>query len=451
MERTSGMKHVLLSAVLMVAVASTAFAQGGNSPAANAARQTATDMSTGASTGTYPTHNQAIGNIQKSPGNIADHVPAYQGSDQPQTQYFLGGQGQTVGAGQARVGACSTQTDPNCEATNLVSGSRNTRPQFDISPNDPLITGATAISRNPTAVAGNLYSEYETCRTVTRVEPPILENQVCTEYSQLEDKTCKIGMDVVVDADHLYRCVERMLSQYNATCTVGRVIRVDPDYIYQCKQSPKKLERLTCTRALTVTCLASGDGCSPSGVVPGSTQGDMAVKFEHIGGGTWQLDFGLAQNNTWTGGTAVVEQRTLQFNIQNVADLTKFAFRYTRYDDWIWIRINGHNIYAGPLAGADRAILVDNCEGEFGCYKMVQYTADPRKLGAVNQRKEFHEFHADWDIRGGLVNGLNTIQLTVIRDYRGEGMARFHVRAACPANCTDQWDNGCAALEQRAR
>ena len=82
---------------------------------------------------------------------------------------------------------------------------------------------------------------------------------------------------------------------------------------------------------------------------------------------------------------------------------------------------------------------------------MVQYTADPKKVGNVNQRKSFHEFHADWDIRGGLVNGLNTIQLTVIRDHRGEGMVRFHVRAACPANCTDQWDNGCAALEQRAR
>lgn len=439
------MRRLLLQMIFAACAIGSANAQIGVGPAAEAARNQAKTYGAGQ----LPSVKGAV-----TGANPSSTVPGYAGPGQPQTQYFQGGMGDPVSPGSARAGACAGQTDAECQAIQLLLNSRTTRPQFDIGPNDPLVSLNRGRTQNPTSIAGDIFSSYETCRTVTTVHAPILENKVCEDYSTLETTTCRIGMDVVVDADHLYKCMERLMSQYNASCTIGRVIVVDKDYIYQCQQSPKKIETLTCKRTLSVVCQAGGDGCTPSGVVPGSTQGDMAIGFSHIGGGTWQLDFGIFANNTWTGGGFVQEDRSMTFNIANVNDLTQFMFVYTRYDDWVWIRLNGISIYAGPKPGADRAIMVNWCDpnNEFsGCTKMVQYTADASLLAPVNQRATTHEFTANWDIRGGLRNGLNTIDMRVIRDYRGEGAARFHVRAACPSNCTDQWSNGCASLEQRSQ
>ena len=157
--------------------------------------------------------------------NPAQVVPGFSGANQSQTSYFAGGMGSTVGPGAARVVGCNGQSDLECQAVNLLAKARQTRPQFQIATNDPLISKARALSANPGAQIGDIFSTYDTCKTATITTPAIFDTQVCQEYSVNENKNCAIGQEVVVD----------------------------PDYNYQCDRSPRKIDNLTCSRILRVT------------------------------------------------------------------------------------------------------------------------------------------------------------------------------------------------------
>lgn len=444
------MRRLLIALFSAVCVIAPSHAQIGAGPAAAAARAEAEQWGT-------PRVPALKGNV--TGGSPSTTVPGFTGQGQPQTQYFQGGMGDVTTPGSARAFACEGQSDLECQAIQLLMNSRTTRPQFDIGPNDPLVGLNRGRTQNPTSITGDLFSTYETCRTVTTVNEPILENKVCEDFSKLETTTCKIGMDVVVDADHLYKCMERLMSQYNASCTYGRVIVVDKDYIYQCTQSPRKLETLSCNRTLTVTCTAGGDGCSPSGVVPGTTQGDMSISFNHAGGGTWTLIFGRLENNTWeTSNPYNVKDRSMTFQLSGLDNLTEFRLAYTRYDDWIWIRVNGRTAFVGPKAMdhpdyADRLIEKETCvEMDWGlrCTSVVQYN-EAGNTAAFNQRQKLWEAWPGVDVRPWLVEGLNTVDVRVMHDTRGEAGVQFSVRAKCPSTCTDTWANGCASLESRSR
>jgi hypothetical protein len=157
--------------------------------------------------------------------NPAQVVPGYSGSNQSQASYFAGGMGSTVGPGAARVVGCNGQSDLECQAVNLLAKARQTRPQFQIANNDPLISKARALSANPGSQIGDIFSTYDTCKTATTTTPAIFDTQVCQEYSVNENKNCSIGQEVVVD----------------------------PDYNYQCDRSPRRIDNLTCSRILRVT------------------------------------------------------------------------------------------------------------------------------------------------------------------------------------------------------
>jgi hypothetical protein len=151
--------------------------------------------------------------------------PGYSGSKQSQSAYFAGGMGSTAGPGATRVVGCNGKSDLECQAVNLLAKARQTRPQFQIANSDPLISKARALSANPGAQIGNIFSTYDTCKTATNTTPAIFDTQVCQEYSVNENKNCAIGQEVVVA----------------------------PDYNYQCDRSPRKIDNLTCSRILRVT------------------------------------------------------------------------------------------------------------------------------------------------------------------------------------------------------
>ena len=131
--------------VLALLLASRAWAQGDAASSAFAEGK-----ALGAST--IDSTFQGIGN-----GSGAATVPGF-GQRTPQSQVFQAGQGQLSGSGTAKIIDCASQAPDvdsyrrqECDAVNFVARNPAVRPAFSIDrANDPLISRARAIARNPT-------------------------------------------------------------------------------------------------------------------------------------------------------------------------------------------------------------------------------------------------------------------------------------------------------------
>lgn len=402
----------------------------------NAAKQEGGQLGTSLNSSIYQ-------NIKTGDPNTV--VPSYN-TNPNQTQYFQGGQGSTVTPGSARVAGCKDQNDLECQAVNLLKQGPVTRPQFDLKRDDPLLTRGKDLTADPSKQIGDIFSSYDSCKTTTVTTPPTFETQICNEFSVTENLVCKMGQDVVIDPDYLYKCLETIQSQANRTCEVGRVVVVDADYNYQCEQSPKKIETVTCNKFLLVTCDPLVDGCDNGGIVPGSTQGDMRVYFGPVGGGTYGLEFGTISDNYW--GTGEYD-RTLTFDILNKEQITQFQLAGAYFDDWLLVQVNGVTVYVGPYGG-DRLEIF-----RFKGSNFVRYSGcSPYPYGGCSaslERSTSWAFSLGVDLRPYLINGRNTIFTRTLVGGFGESAIRINARMNCPRNCYDNWDNQCSGLESRAQ
>lgn len=163
----------------------------------------------------------------------------------PQASLFLGGNGDTLSAGAAKVTACKTgasNPDPflqqNCEAINLMAKNPTTRPQFAINPNDPNIVKSRAIQANPATLAANslgfaspsAVGAFTGCSNKTATTPATYTTEVCNDYMGIASKLCTVGRTVVVDANTDYQCNKTVNAYQTQTCsrTLNAVVTQPP-------------------------------------------------------------------------------------------------------------------------------------------------------------------------------------------------------------------------------
>jgi hypothetical protein len=200
---------------------------------------------------------QGIGN-----GTGAATVPGF-GQRTPQSQVFQAGQGQLSGSGTAKIIDCASQAPDvdsyrrqECDAVNFVARNPAVRPAFSIDrANDPLISRARAIARNPTMGATGIAAgnPAEQCRVVTETQPASFSRETCNDYRPVSSSFCSTARQISVDQHHRYQCVEQMQSVSNASCVIGQQIAVDTRYRYQCNQTVQGYESLSCRRGVSVT------------------------------------------------------------------------------------------------------------------------------------------------------------------------------------------------------
>jgi hypothetical protein len=166
--------------------------------------------------GTIDSAFQGIGN-----GTGAATVPGF-GQRTPQSQVFQAGQGQLSGPGTAKIIDCASQAPDvdsyrrqECDAVNFVARNPAVRPAFSIDrANDPLISRARAIARNPTMGATGIAAgnPAEQCRVVTETQPASFSRETCNDYRPVSSSFCSTARQISVDQHHRYQCVEQMLS-----------------------------------------------------------------------------------------------------------------------------------------------------------------------------------------------------------------------------------------------
>ena len=81
-----------------------------------------------------------------------------------------------------------------CNAINFSQTNPTRRPLFTIGPNDPLLTGAKAITADPQAIAGNIAgniaANYSGCTVQTTRSPDRFETALCHQYRTMDAQSC---------------------------------------------------------------------------------------------------------------------------------------------------------------------------------------------------------------------------------------------------------------------
>ena len=112
----------------------------------------------------------------------------------PQSSYF-GAAGLGTPAA-AQVASCASGAaaggfaDQACAAVGFSQTNPSRRPNYNLAPNDALLTRARAITADPQAIAGNLAGTYSACAVQTVTRPEQFDTQVCHQYRTFETTTC---------------------------------------------------------------------------------------------------------------------------------------------------------------------------------------------------------------------------------------------------------------------
>lgn len=316
----------------------------------------------------------------------------YYSTSAPQSEYFQDGTNPIGAAGSQKQAECQTSqassafNQQECDAINFLTQNPTTRPKYNIDrKTDPLLNASQGIIDNPGPIPA---TSTQQCRVEQKPNP------VPTTY-----ETC-------VEAD--------------------------------------TIESVQCSRILVVACDPERDGCDQGGIVANSWAGDMKAAITPDSQGNLMLTFGTIGDNYWGSGQY---DRTLSFEIRDLSLISRFALTRAKFDDWLWVQVNGTTVYVGPYGGD----MINR--KAFGRLYGVQCRSwEPNyRCGNVELGTSW-DSTMDVDLRPYLVEGSNTIWTRTIVGGGGESAIQITTRQVCPRDCHDQWDDSqCSAMAARSQ
>lgn len=197
-------------------------------------------------------------------------------------------------------------------------------------------------------------------------------------------------------------------------------------------------ETITCENVLEVTCDVNGGGdCDSGGIVKGSVEGDMDLSYNYP-----ILTIGTIRDNYW-GGRCQIYDRNTKFKIENLKEITEFKLSRVGFDDYLWIKVNGHTVYVGP-DGGDRIELTTQKHPWFGDHTVVSNGIGTHSC----------ERNTDWktgvnlnniniDLKPYIKEGENNIWMRVIVSGYGEGWMQITAKQFCCNKFRDTWTKKC--------
>lgn len=224
-------------------------------------------------------------------------------------------------------------------------------------------------------------------------------------------------------------------------CVKGKVPEVTQiEFDKETKKYKKKetyLEKATCEKPgsaeykcekkLKLKCINSAE-CDNRGIIADTVQTDMKWVYSFP-----TLTIGTIADNYWCGHCQVYDRPT-KFQVRNLDKITEFRITKVGFDDYLWIKINGHTVYVGPHAG-DRIELKGN-----GFWTGV--TTD-----GTNQYR--CELGTNWnrdlniDLKPYLKEGENELWMRVIVAGCGEGWMQISAKQHCCSQWHEEWDASC--------
>lgn len=383
-------------------------------------------------------------------------VPKYNNDQTGNGDLFGSGEIVPLDSGNTKISNCANKsldsnlyTRQECEGINFVSQNRSKRPNMTVTTNDPIIGNNRVTTSNPVPILdkygfnlpknsdgsiGSLPSD--ACKPTSVVINAQYEDRVCSNYKAGERFLCKQNLIATVIPHFNYRC----------------------DDIYGVNSTEK------CSKVLQVTCEPGANNCAPNGINPSSFDADMAVTFNDVGDGNFRINFGVYQDDYWTGSRSVVTNpasiyyRRLSLQVNGKERLTRFTLDRIHADDYTLIKVNGTVVYATPpiIDRIENEIKPQTKNGETFNRNYIKIGPNSYFPGGsysyVERSPSFDEFAVlNRDLRYLLVDGLNTIETWTLVGGRGELYTEWTTQMYCPAKCSEAWQNNCLTLEGRAK
>ena len=207
------------------------------------------------------------------------------------------------------------------------------------------------------------------------------------------------------------------LQEHTSDITYTKIICEQPQNSYDCAQS------------LKLTCKQAGE-CDSGGIVKASVSSDMKFEYSYP-----YLTIGTIADNYW-GGRCDAYDRVTKFQVRNKEEIKEFKIAQVGFDDYLWIKVNGHTVYVGP-DGGDRLEIFQ--KGGFFNFKVVE-TGNGRHSC---ERNTNWNFNVDINLLPYLKEGENEIWIRVIVAGAGEGWMKIIAKQHCCMSWQEQWSEQC--------
>lgn len=240
------------------------------------------------------------------------------------------------------------------------------------------------------------------------------------------------------------KCKERVNEQRNQyTKQIRKEKKKDLEYEEMTCEKPN--ESISCENVLEVTCDGeAGGSCDGGGIVRGSVESDMQFTYSYP-----TLTIGTIADNNWGGNCAVYDRNT-KFKIENLKDITEFRITEVGFDDYLWIKINGHSVYVGPDGGAHIELTTQEHCRQKSCGWFCSRTVCETKAVVTNgvrntpcERTTNWRFAQNIDLKPYLREGENDIWIRVIVSGGGEGWMKITAKQFCCNKFKDTWTKKC--------
>lgn len=319
----------------------------------------------------------------------------------------------------------------------------------------PNYTANSASLTPSTATGTNLMtmgvSEINRCANYKPTGDPVADQQ-CAGVNYLANRNPS-GQYIVQSNDPMLMSQSLSLEAANETTSPGATcvpVTVTTPGTYEtvkCSQTSIPIPVL-CMKTAQVYCDRTS-GCDQGGIVSNSWSGDMYTAWYPSGDGDYFLQFGTIGDNYWCSGAGVFD-RTLTFTIKDASLVNKFVMDHAWFDDWLWVTVNGKDIYNSYIDVGHQTIQ-QTCTDEWGNSYDCSYSnfGVRNKDGVVigpPERSTSWNLNAWGDGLPYLQEGTNTIFVRTIVSGCGESAIRIRTRQFCP--CTVTWDDGCQMAQQ---
>lgn len=142
----------------------------------------------------------------------------------------------------------------------------------------------------------------------------------------------------------------------------------------------------------------------------GTISSDMKWEYSYP-----YLTIGTVAQNYWVS-KCEAHDRSTSFDIGDLAKVHKFELKQVIFDDYFWIKVNGHSVYVGPYGG-DRAELKNKKH-------WVGVTTDGEDLKSCELATHWNKA-VNIDIKSYLKEGTNEIWTRTVVAGKGMGFLKI--------------------------
>ncbi|WP_434778546.1 hypothetical protein [Neisseria sp. Ec49-e6-T10] len=393
-------------------------------------------------------------------------APRYEGVPANSDSFYGGGNIIPKEQGSAKINNCQNIPEEDlylrqeCEGINFVGKNRTVRPDVTISSDEKLATGTHEIVSDPTDTLTKYgwVIPFNPDGSIGEIPPEACNTEIIQVPEKIVEKNCSI-----------YQGVEHFL------CVSSLEVKVDPNFNYSCLETKFQNNTHACQKKLEVQC-ETALSCADQGVVPGGTQGDMRITYSHVGDGNFNIFFGNPGNDYWSGNTAygAYFERTMTVNIRNLARLQNFYLLRTQFDDHLLIKVNNRTVFFNGnvygyepnnprnwwlgAPGRNPGQAANDSRTYCGwTYMSTIHNVCVKDLNSNNmvanagkaERSTSWDFWPSLNLIPFLQEGVNEIRIYVAVGGKGEVFINFRTQQACEPVCQDRWQNNCTEYENR--